>query len=190
MNSRGWTVSAAVAISLILSVSILANFLGARDMVLRSPAVVVTPRAQPGPVVEYEPKTGVLAFEVAFTAENTEKANHKILGIRGSLNSGVGSLAYFVARDSDCRVDRDHFSSVDAGTRRQIRCRLSHVVSAGTLDKLQAPGPLMLHVRFQGEPDAIPSVRYCINATDSFWREFLGSRVKARRLILNPEECR
>jgi hypothetical protein len=174
----GWTVLAIVIV-----------YPAVQNAWFLTPDVVLTPRSQPGPTIEYDPSARVLAFEIAFTAENTSKEDEVIVATRGSLDSGAGALIYFVTTDVSCMADGVRFSSIAADSQRRIRCRLVHSLTSTTAGRLRAPGPLMLHVRFQGQRKAIPSVRYCINATDSFWRDFLGSRVKTTRLILNPEGC-
>jgi hypothetical protein len=151
--------------------------------------LVLAPRFEPGPTIEYDPQGRTLAFEVAFTAQNTGKQDEAILAIRASLDSGAGPLISFVTPDVACMADGVHFSSIAADSRRRVRCRLVHSLTSTTTARLSAPGPLMLHLRFHGQRQAIPSVRYCINATDVFWRDFLGSGVRTTRLILNPEGC-
>lgn len=151
--------------------------------------LVLAPRFEPGPTIEYDPKGKTLAFEIAFTAQNTGREDEAILAIRASLDSGAGPLISFVTPDVDCLADGVRFSSIAADSRHQVRCRLVHSLTATTTARLSAPGPLMLHLRFHGQRRAIPAVRYCINATDVFWRDFLGSGVRTRRLILNPEGC-
>jgi len=156
----------------------------------RRAAIVLTPRSVPGPVLEYEPANKSIAFDVAFTAENGAPEDEPVAGFRGSLDSGRGPLMYFTNRDIHCTVDGQTVATLISGGRQQMRCRLLHNFTSSSLAQMTAPGPLMLHVRVQGQRDALGAVRYCINATDDFWRAFLASQSRSTRLILNPQNCK
>ena len=125
-----------------------------------------------------------------FTAENGAPEDEPVAGFRGSLDSGRGPLMYFTNRDIHCTVDGQTVAALTSGGRQQVRCRLLHNFTSSSLAQMTAPGPLMLHVRVQGQRDALGAVRYCINATDDFWRAFLASQSRSSRLILNPQNCR
>jgi len=156
----------------------------------RTAPIVLTPRSAPGPVLEYDPANKSLAFDVAFTAENHGPEDEPVAGFRGSLDSGRGPLMYFTNRDMQCTVEGRAVAALVRGEPRQVRCRLLHNFTSSSLPEMTAPGPLMLHVRVQGRRDALGALRYCINATDDFWRGFLASQSKSSRLILNPQNCR
>ena len=156
----------------------------------RAATIVLTPRSVPGPVLEYEPASKSISFDVAFTAENRGREDEPVVAIRGSLDSGRGPLMYFTNRDIHCTVDGQTVAALISGGRQQMRCRLLHNFTSSSLAQMTAPGPLMLHVRVQGQRDALGAVRYCINATDDFWRAFLASQSRSSRLILNPENCK
>ena len=183
---RKYVATAAVCMAAVAAV-VAAGYTAVRQ---RTAAIVLTPRSVPGPVLEYEPASKSIAFDVVFTAENRGREDEPVAAFRGSLDSGGGPLMYFTNRDMRCTVDGQTVAALTSGERQQVRCRLLHNFTSSSLAQMTAPGPLMLHVRVQGRRDALGAVRYCINATDDFWRGFLASQSRSSRLILNPENCK
>ena len=171
------------ALSLLMTVAVYRTLRRAR------PSVGLMPRSAPGAVLEYDPANKRIAFDVAFTADSGGRSDEVVVGFRGSVDSGRGPLMYFTNRDLQCTVDGRTFTTLQSGTRQQVRCHLIHNFTSATRAAMIDPGPLMLHVRVQGRHDVVGIVRYCINATDDFWRSFLSSQTRTARVVLNPENC-
>ena len=192
MSKKGWTFTA-VGGFLVGLVVFLVNAFDLRDRVFprpTEPRVVLTRLEEPGPTIEYDPKSKTLSFKVTFAADNSGTENETIVAIGGSLDSrDATTLIHFISPDFACLSNGKNLLVFPIGVPQEVHCDLSHHFTASTADKLKAPGTLVLHIALQGRRERVYPLQYCIAATDGFWRDFLGSRVKAERYILNPSDC-
>lgn len=182
----GWGVALAGVAAVF---AFLGDFFGVYDRFFGRPEVTLMSPREPGVGIEFDPTTKTMAFEVSFVAENSGKRNETIRSIRGSLDSRTAAVMHFLTTDADCKVDGNVWSSIPMEDPQSVRCRFSNDFTQVTRDKLAAPGPLVLKIRVEGGRGGVYPLRYCISATDDFWKDFLASRTKATRQFLNPRDC-
>jgi hypothetical protein len=189
---RTWVVLSAVAVIVVGVAAFMQNWFGIWDRLFPAPSVILTPLLEPGPIIDFDPKERRLAFEVTFAAENDGTANETIIAIRASLDARKTSLLHFITPEVECTIGKsgDPFLAIPNGQAPQlVHCRLAQSFTQATADKLVSPGPLVLNLTLQGRNKGMYQVRYCITATDGFWLDFLTSKDRSTRTILNPRDC-